>query len=200
MANINELAKQTLLLLKERGLKATPENYTEIFEELSLKRGMSGGTKEKINKFKALLIPSYQEDKQLQNVKNVDEFLSYLISKLNRQSKDRGLEFLKLLISISKSLLASKDKKVREMANLNLSKLSQSMDNENIFLLEKKWQEWEQEYRQNTELESKLNEYGIKNEDYAATINKLLEQLNARSYRRFAALLCLCLHPSLTQS
>ena len=98
MANINELAKQTLLLLKERGLKATPENYTEIFEELSLKRGMSGGTKEKINKFKALLIPSYQEDKQLQNVKNVDEFLSYLISKLNRQSKDRGLEFLKLLI------------------------------------------------------------------------------------------------------
>lgn len=200
MANINELAKQTLLLLKERGLKATPENYTEIFEELSLKRGMSGGTKEKINKFKALLIPSYQEDKQLQNVKNVDEFLSYLISKLNRQSKDRGLEFLKLLISISKSLLASKDKKVREMANLNLSKLSQSMDNENIFLLEKKWQEWEQEYRQNTEIESKLNEYGIKNEDYTATINKLLEQLNARSYRRFAALLCLCLHPSLTQS
>lgn len=200
MANINELAKETLLLLKERGLKATPENYTEVFEELSLKKGMSGGTKEKLAKFKALLIPSYQEETQLQSIKNVDEFLSYLISRLNRQNKDKSFEFFKLLSSIIKSLLASKDKKVKEMANISLGKLSRHMDSENIFLLEKKWQEWEQEYRQNAELDTKLNEYGIKNEDFVLTINKLLEQLNARSYKRFAGLLCLCLHPSLTES
>ena len=91
MANINELAKETLLLIKERGLKPTPENYSEIFEELADKNGMSGGTKEKIAKFKALLIPNLQEEMQLNKIKNIDEFLSYLISKLNRQGKEKEL-------------------------------------------------------------------------------------------------------------
>ncbi|TQR60815.1 hypothetical protein [Campylobacter troglodytis] len=200
MANINELAKETLLKLKERGLKATPENYTEIFEELSFKRGMSGGTKEKIAKFKSLLVPSYQDDKQLQNAKNIDELLSYLISRLNRQSNDKAAEFLRLLNTVIKSLLVSHDKRVKDMAFLSLDKPFKNMQSEQIYFLEKKWQEWEKAYKEDKELDNKLAEYGIKNEDFALSINKLLDQLNARSYKRFASLICLCLQPSLTEN
>lgn len=199
MVHINEIAKKTLFLLKERGLKPTPENYAEVFEELASKSGLSAGTKEKISKFKALLIPSHQEDVQFQKMKNIDEFLSFLISKLNRQGVEKTPEFFKLLNHIMKILLTSKDKKVKEMVSITLGQLSKNMDSENIFLLEKKWQEWQQSYNEeNKSIEHKLSEYGFKNEDFTLTINKLLKELKSRSYKRFVRLLCLCLQPSLT--
>ncbi|KGI56366.1 hypothetical protein [Campylobacter sp. MIT 97-5078] len=196
MTNINELAKQTLFLLGQRGLKPTPENYTEVFEELSSKRGVSGGTKEKVEKFKALLIPAHQNDIQLKNIKNIDELLFFLISKINRQNKEKSPQLFELLNIIMKSLLASKDKKVKDIASMTLARISKAMDLENIYLLEKKWQQWQQDYEDH-ELEEELKKYGIKNDDFTLTIKKLLSQLKARSYDRFAKLIALCLHPSL---
>ncbi len=200
MANINEIAKETLLILKERGLKPTPENYTEIFEELALKNGMSAGTKEKIAKFKALLIPNSQDEIQLQKMKNIDEFLSFLISKLNRQGREKGVEFFGLLTHILKMQLSSKDKKLKDMASTTLRQLSKTMESESIYLIEKKWSEWANAYKDDKEIESKLAEYGIKFDDFASTIAKLLIQLKAHSYKRFVRLLALCLQPSLTQN
>lgn len=200
MANINEIAKETLLILKERGLKPTPENYTEIFEELALKNGMSAGTKEKIAKFKALLIPNSQDEIQLQKMKNIDEFLSFLISKLNRQGREKGVEFFGLLTHILKMQLSSKDKKLKDMASTTLGQLSKTMESESIYLIEKKWSEWANAYKDDKEIESKLAEYGIKFDDFASTIAKLLIQLKAHSYKRFVRLLALCLQPSLTQN
>ena len=200
MANINEIAKETLLILKERGLKPTPENYTEIFEELALKNGMSAGTKEKIAKFKALLIPNSQDEIQLQKMKNIDEFLSFLISKLNRQGREKGVEFFGLLTHILKMQLSSKDKKLKDMASTTLGQLSKTMESESIYLIEKKWSEWANAYKDDKEIESKLAEYGIKFDDFASTIAKLLIELKAHSYKRFVRLLVLCLQPSLTQN
>lgn len=200
MANINEIAKETLLILKERGLKPTPENYTEIFEELALKNGMSAGTKEKIAKFKALLIPNSQDEIQFQKMKNIDEFLSFLISKLNRQGREKGVEFFGLLTHILKMQLSSKDKKLKDMASTTLRQLSKTMESESIYLIEKKWSEWANAYKDDKEIESKLAEYGIKFDDFASTIAKLLIQLKAHSYKRFVRLLALCLQPSLTQN
>lgn len=200
MANINEIAKETLLILKERGLKPTPENYTEIFEELALKNGMSAGTKEKIAKFKALLIPNSQDEIQFQKMKNIDEFLSFLISKLNRQGREKGVEFFGLLTHILKMQLSSKDKKLKDMASTTLGQLSKTMESESIYLIEKKWSEWANAYKDDKEIESKLAEYGIKFDDFASTIAKLLIQLKAHSYKRFVRLLVLCLQPSLTQN
>ena len=200
MANINEIAKETLLILKERGLKPTPENYTEIFEELALKNGMSAGTKEKIAKFKALLIPNSQDEIQLQKMKNIDEFLSFLISKLNRQGREKGVEFFGLLTHILKMQLSSKDKKLKDMDSTTLGQLSKTMESESIYLIEKKWSEWANAYKDDKEIESKLAEYGIKFDDFASTIAKLLIQLKAHSYKRFVRLLALCLQPSLTQN
>lgn len=200
MANINEIAKETLLILKERGLKPTPENYTEIFEELALKNGMSAGTKEKIAKFKALLIPNSQDEIQLQKMKNIDEFLSFLISKLNRQGREKGVEFFGLLTHILKMQLSSKDKKLKDMASTTLGQLSKTMESESIYLIEKKWSEWANAYKDDKEIESKLAEYGIKFDDFASTIAKLLIQLKVHSYKRFVRLLALCLQPSLTQN
>ncbi|TQR33681.1 hypothetical protein DMB92_01995 [Campylobacter sp. MIT 99-7217] len=199
MSNISELAKQTLIVLHERGLKPTPENYSEVFEELSSKKGYSGGTKEKIEKFKNLLIPAYQENLKNRNFKNTDELLSFLISLLNRQGTEKVSSFYEPLNLILKALLVSKDKKIKDMASLSLSRISKTMDAEMIFLLEKKWQEFQKNY-ENNDFEEELKKYGIKNEDFNSTIKKLLTQLDLRSYEYFASLLAACMKPSLVQS
>lgn len=199
MANINEIAKETLILLRQRGLKPTPENYTEIFEELARKYKFSGGTKEKIDKFKSLLIPAFQAEVKDRNFKNLDEFLSFAISKINRLGTTKDDKFFNLLKTILTSLLVSKDKKVKEIASMSLTRVSKAMEEESIFLLEKKWQEFQKKY-ETLELDLNLQKYGIKNEDFYQSIKKLLFQLELRSYEKFAQLISLCLQPSLAQN
>lgn len=197
MANINELAKETLILLKQKGLRPTPENYTEIFEDLAQKRGYQGGVRQKIEKFKALLIPSQQEEIASRTINSLDEFLSFLISKINRQSSEKSPALFDLCEQIFKALITSKDKKIKELASMCLARFSRNLDNENLYRLEQKWKELSKTYL-DIKLESELNKLGIKNDDYEATIKKLLSQLQARSYERFATLIALCLQPSLT--
>lgn len=196
----NDLAKETLVELKNRGLKATPENYTEVFEELAAKNGMSVGTREKINKFKALLIPSQQDDLKLSKMKNIDEFLSFLISKLNRAGKQNDETFFVLLSAILQALQVSFDKKVAEMSAATLEKINKNLDPENAFLVEKKWDEWRKNYKDDKNYEKALLDFGVKGEDFVGVIKRLISELKVRSYERFAGLIALCLQPSLSEN
>ena len=199
MTKINEIAKQTLVLLSQRGLKPTPQNYSDIFEELAQKSGLSSGSKEKIDRYKTLLIPSYQDELNKRGVKNLDEFISFLISSLNRKNIDKSKEFLDLLEAVFNSLLVSKDKKVKDLASASLSSLLYSKEHDFIFLLLKKWQDFAKTY-EDIELNEELRKYGIKNEEYKACIKKLLSELEQRSYERFAKLISMCLPPSLSKN
>lgn len=96
--NTNEIAKQTLIALKERKLKPTPENYTEIFEELSLKYGITSSNKAKLDKYKTLLLPIYQQELNSKTIRSLEELISFLISVLNRQSGKQFSEFFDFYI------------------------------------------------------------------------------------------------------
>ena len=199
MLKINDIAKETLLLLKERGLKATPENYSEVFEELSLKAGLSTGLKEKIQKYQNLLIPYYQDKLKSRSIRNIEEFISFLISNLNQKNSTKADEFFELLHNIMQNLLASKDKKVKELASFTLANISKTMEIKHIFLLSKKWIEFAQNYN-DADLDERLKSFGIRNDEFVSTIKKLLKELEQRSYERFARLIALCLPPSLAKS
>ncbi|AXP08426.1 hypothetical protein N4T57_03690 [Campylobacter hepaticus] len=197
--NINEIAKQTLIVLKERKLKPTPENYTEIFEEISSKYGITSSNKIKLDKYKALLLPIYQQELDLKTVRNLEELVSFLISILNRQSGKQFSEFFELLTLISKILQISKDKKIKELARITSIRISKTMDSENIYLLSKKWKELENSYEE-SDLEEQLRKYGInKHDDYDSVIKKLLTKLQKHGDEYFAHLLSLGLKPSLVQ-
>lgn len=128
MININELAKETLIALKERGLKPTPENYSEIFEELSQKRGFKSASKAKIEKYQALLLPHFQSELMKKPIRTLEELISFLISVLNRQSGKQFSEFFELLSTISKALQVSKDKKIKDLAKITSIRISKTMD------------------------------------------------------------------------
>ena len=196
--SVNELAKQTLLTINERKLKPTPENYSEIFEELSLKYGFASAKKEKLEKLKALILPIYQQELMLKNVKTIDELISFLISTLNRQSGKQFSEFFDFLALILRILQNSKDKKVRELAKISLARISKAMDSESIYLLCKKWKELESE--SDDELEELTRKYGVnKYDDYDSVVKKLLVKLDERSFEYFAQLLSSSLNPSLVE-
>lgn len=196
MANINELAKQTLITLKERHLKPTPQNYSDVFEELSQKFGLSSHIKAKIDKYKDLLLPVFQEEFKTRKINTLDEFLSFLVSMLNRRGLGNTGNFYSLMRNSLEILLISKDKKIKELASLSLDRLSRTMDQEAIFLLEKKWFDFKKSY-EDKELDEALKQFGIKNTDYTQSIKKLLEELEYRSYKRFANLIAYTLKGSL---
>ncbi|TEY04581.1 hypothetical protein [Campylobacter sp. US33a] len=198
MPNINEIARETLSLLRERKLKPTPENYTEIFEELSKKYGLITSAKAKVNKYQSLLMPMYQQELLGKNIRNVDEFLSFLVSRLNMQNGVLFNQFFELVNTILNILKISKDRKIKDMASMSASRISKAMDSEAMYLLQKKWQEFEQKY-DDVELENELKKYGIKHEEFSLSIKKLLNQLEQRSYEYFADLLSITLIPSLAK-
>lgn len=197
--NINEIAKETLITLKDRKLRPTPENYTEIFEELSSKYGLISSNKAKLEKYKALLLPNYQQESNSKPIRNLEEFVSFLISVLNRQNGKQFSDFFELLTTLSKSLQVSKDKKIKDLAKITSVRISKTMDSESIYLLSKKWKEFEKNYNEN-ELEVELRKYGIsKYDDFDIVIKKLLNKLEERNPELFAELLASCLNPSLVE-
>ncbi|MBT0857625.1 hypothetical protein KJQ62_02785 [Campylobacter coli] len=197
--NINEIAKETLITLKDRKLRPTPENYTEIFEELSSKYGLISSNKAKLEKYKALLLPNYQQESNSKPIRTLEEFISFLISVLNRQNGKQFSDFFELLATLSKSLQVSKDKKIKDLAKITSVRISKTMDSENIYLLSKKWKEFEKNYNE-SELEVELRKYGIsKYDDFDIVIKKLLNKLEERNPELFAELLASCLSPSLVE-
>ncbi len=197
--NINEIAKETLITLKDRKLRPTPENYTEIFEELSSKYGLISSNKAKLEKYKALLLPNYQQESNSKPIRTLEEFISFLISVLNRQNGKQFSDFFELLTTLSKSLQVSKDKKIKDLAKVTSVRISKTMDSESIYLLSKKWKEFEKNYNE-SELEVELRKYGIsKYDDFDIAIKKLLNKLEERNPELFAELLASCLNPSLVE-
>ncbi|EAJ9149137.1 hypothetical protein B1906_05545 [Campylobacter coli] len=197
--NINEIAKETLITLKDRKLRPTPENYTEIFEELSSKYGLISSNKVKLEKYKALLLPNYQQESNSKPIRTLEEFISFLISVLNRQNGKQFSDFFELLTTLSKSLQVSKDKKIKDLAKITSVRISKTMDSESIYLLSKKWKEFEKNYNE-SELEVELRKYGIsKYDDFDIVIKKLLNKLEERNPELFAELLASCLNPSLVE-
>lgn len=197
--NINEIAKETLITLKDKKLRPTPENYTEIFEELSSKYGLISSNKAKLEKYKALLLPNYQQESNSKPIRTLEEFISFLISVLNRQNGKQFSDFFELLTTLSKSLQVSKDKKIKDLAKITSVRISKTMDSESIYLLSKKWKEFEKNYNE-SELEVELRKHGIsKYDDFDIVIKKLLNKLEERNPELFAELLASCLNPSLVE-
>ena len=199
MSNINEIARETLITLKERKLKPTPENYSEIFEELSQKHGFVTNSKIQLDKYRSLLLPIYQQELRDKPLRSLEQFISFLISALNRKNTKQGDEFFELLSTISKILQISKDKKVRDLAKITSACILKTMDSESIYLLSKKWKEFEKNYEDN-DLDKEMRKYGLNRyDDFDSVIKKLINKLDERSYEYISGLILLCLNPSLVE-
>ncbi|TKX33095.1 hypothetical protein [Campylobacter aviculae] len=199
LPNINEIAKKTLIALQERKLRPTPENYTEVFEEFAQKYKLTTSNKAKLDKYKALLLLNYQQELNSKSVRTIEELVSFLISILNRQSGKQFSEFFDFLSTLCKALQVSKDKKIRDLAKITSIRISKTMDSESIYLLAKKWKEFEKKYEEN-DLDSEIRKYGVgRYDDFDIIIKKLLNKLNERSLEYFCELLSSCLNPSLVE-
>ncbi|MGH2266851.1 hypothetical protein [Campylobacter taeniopygiae] len=199
LPNINEIAKKTLIALKERKMRPTPENYTEVFEEIAQKDKLTTLNKVKLEKYKALLLSNYQQELDSKPIRTIEEFITFLISVLNRQSGKQFSEFFDLLSTLCKALQVSKDKKIRDLAKITSIRISKTMDSESIYLLSKKWKELEKSYEEN-DFDNEMKKYGIsKFDDFDTAIKKLLNKLGERNLEYFCELLTSCLNPSLVE-
>ncbi|MBZ7986514.1 GGDEF domain-containing protein [Campylobacter canadensis] len=93
-ANINEIAKETILELTKRNLLLTPENYTEVFNEVAKKHGRVTLTSDKLQTYISKLNNNINQDLKYRNIKTLDELIIYLITQVNNvknQDDDKKL-------------------------------------------------------------------------------------------------------------
>ncbi|RKO64529.1 hypothetical protein CKA54_04885 [Campylobacter sp. P255] len=199
-SHINEIAKETLIKLKERKLHPTPENYSEVFEECARKAGVISFNKARIEKYTNLLDDTYKQELKRKSIRTIDEFLMFLVSRLNRQVSRKYEDVYALLDLIIQQLGISKDKKIKELAQITQHRLSQAMDIETIYLLRAKWKELEKSY-EDGELLKKLEEFNIRAFlDFYSLVERLIAMLKERSYEKQAELLLLSLEPLFGES
>ncbi|AJC86485.1 hypothetical protein [Campylobacter sp. RM16704] len=198
-SHINEIAKETLTKLKERKLYPTPENYSEVFDECAKKVGIASFNKARIEKYTNLLDETYKKELKRKNIHTIDEFLIFLISRLNRQVSKKYEDVYALLELIIQQLSISKDKKIKDLAQITQHRLSQAMDIETIYLLRAKWRELEKSYED--DLLKKLEEINIRSFlDFHVLVEKLITMLKERSYEKQAELLFASLEPLFGES
>jgi len=71
--SVNQVIKETIQTIKERGLVLTPDNYAEVFCETAKKNGVIVPDCQKLEKYVGRLNDEFKAQLKQKNVKSVDE-------------------------------------------------------------------------------------------------------------------------------
>lgn len=204
---ISEVIKDTIREGTLRGITLTPQNYQQLFCEMSKKRGLSSNECNKINEYISRLDPSYQNELKRMPVRNERELFVYLVSRLNRSKNDSGTKILTPLWMLTKRILTSikllHNKKASTLASTTLQNLDGKLNEANINLIKDKWFDFLNSY--DDSYLKPLEKYGVSaNDDFRDIIHNILnadlEYAVSKDYSLIIKILINSLSPSITSS
>lgn len=202
---VSEVIKDTIKEGTLRGITLTPQNYQQLFCEMSKKRGLSSPECNKLNEYIAKLDVSYQNELKKMPVRNEGELFFYLSSRLNRSKNDSGSKLLNPLWMLTKRILTSikllHNKKASALASTTLQNLDGKLNETNINLIKDKWFDF-----LNTHDDGylkPLEKYGVSaNDDLRDIIHNILnadlDYAVSKDYGLIAKILITSLSPSIT--
>lgn len=204
---IDEIIKESIRELKEEHLKLTPDNYTKIFCGVAKKRGVVTEDCRKLDKYSQRLDESYQKELKRLKVSSMDEFFSFISTRLNRSNIATSEKLVQSLAIMSKRILQATsllhNKKASNLANASIERLEQRLEVENIELIKNKWFDFITTYDDN--FLKKLEIFDInRKDDLEKMSNQIYQALNsideAEIYKKIAPLIIATLVPSIASS
>lgn len=204
---INEIIKESLSALKEEHLLLTPDNYSKIFCEIAKKRGVMTEDCRKLEKYSQKLDESYQKELKRLKVGSLDEFFSFISTRLNRTNVATNETLVQALVIMSKRILQATsllhNKKASNLANASLERLEQRLEVDNIELIKNKWFDFITTY--DDAFLKKLAAFDInRKDDLEKMSNQIYQALSsldeAEIYRKIAPLVIATLVPSIASS
>ena len=85
---VSQIVKEALSEIKDRHLMLTPENYTEVYNEISKKYGFTTEESKKIEKYISRLGDDYKAQAISLHIKTVDEFVAFMTARLSHGAKN----------------------------------------------------------------------------------------------------------------
>lgn len=196
--NINVIAKETIVELTKRNLLLTPENYSEVFDEVAKKYGRISQNSDKIQGYIAKLNPMLAQDVKGRNVKSLEELVVFLISKANGIKEDNTDKKIITNYSILCRKLFSILSKIPNKATKYLSEESlNKLNNINIRTLEDLKNDWINVEDDQFELNNKIQHLGLNARD---DFKEILDELASKLEKSNADSICENLAPSVAYS
>ncbi len=138
-STINEIIKESIERVRSEGANLTPDNYSRIFCEVAKKRGVIVEDCQKIDKYTKKLDAKTRSDLDKYNVSTIEEFILYLVNKINRANENEATKIINALVILSKRVLQAitllHNKNATELANSSLSRLDFSQNLQSIEML-----------------------------------------------------------------
>lgn len=196
--NINLIAKETIVELTKRNLLLTPENYSEVFDEVAKKHGRISQSTNKLQGYISKLSPNIAQDVKSRNVKSLEELIVFLISKVNGIKEDNTDKKLLINYNILCKKLLQVISKLPNKATNQLSEQSiNKLNNVNLKTIEGLKNEWVEIEDDQLELNNLIQHLGIKNRD---DFVEILEELSSKIEKSNAEAICENLAPSVAYS
>jgi diguanylate cyclase (GGDEF)-like protein len=178
---IKDIAKKALSYFKDKGYVFTPKEYEEVFCKIAKRNGIIVEDCNKVAKYLAKLDSRYRALARSYNIKNLDEFLIFLISYLNREDVSKEKEtidqlflYIKRALDVIAILPIVKSKKI---AIKHLDFIKPYMSREEWEKLRNDWIEFLDSF--DASIVRRGAAYaGIKSEDALEVIEALIKKLD----------------------
>lgn len=208
---VSQIVKEALSEIKDRHLMLTPENYTEVYNEISKKYGFTTEESKKIEKYISRLADDYKAQAISLHIKTVDEFVAFMTARLSHGAKNGATQVvddkkLKSLNAFARRILQAismlHNKDAKSLAEQGMQLLARRYDEKNLEEMCLKWFDFVSSY--DTEFLDFLKYYGVRDFDdlrtMSAELEKFLSQKNEGGEENaLVELLNFALEPSITK-
>ena len=208
---VSQIVKEALSEIKDRHLMLTPENYTEVYNEISKKYGFTTEESKKIEKYISRLGDDYKAQAISLHIKTVDEFVAFMTARLSHGAKNGAAQVvddkkLKSLNAFARRILQAismlHNKDAKALAEQGMQLLARRYDEKNLEEMCLKWFDFVSSY--DTEFLDFLKYYGVRDFDdlrtMSAELEKFLSQKNENTEENaLVELLNFALEPSITK-
>ena len=208
---VSQIVKEALSEIKDRHLMLTPENYTEVYNEISKKYGFTTEESKKIEKYISRLGDDYKAQAISLHIKTVDEFVAFMTARLSHGAKNGTTQVvddkkLKSLNAFARRILQAismlHNKDAKSLAEQGMQLLARRYDEKNLDEMCLKWFDFVSSY--DTEFLDFLKYYGVRDFDdlktMSAELEKFLSQKNENAEENtLVELLNFALEPSITK-
>jgi len=204
--SVNQIIREAIQAIKDRGLVFTPDNYAEVFCEIAKKNGVTLPECQKLEKYVARLNDDFKDQLKQKNVKNVDELFAFMASRLNSPSIMDNSKLVSALMLMNKRILQSvsllHNKNAKELSESSIEALNRRLDVATVEKVKDKWFDFLTDY--DDSFLKRLGSYGIKKFDDLQSIvieldNATIKELDSTQiYEKIIPLIAMMLEPSIT--
>ena len=200
--SVNQVIKETIQTIKERGLVLTPDNYAEVFCEMAKKNGVIVPDCQKLEKYSARLNDELKAQLKQKNVRNLDELFAFMAARLNSPGLAEYPKLINALVAMNKKVFQAvaslHNKNAKNLAEASSEALNRRLDAQAIDRIKDKWFDFLTDYDDN--FLKRLGVYGVKNfSDLKDIVSELEDVLTKEQVcEKLVPLVSDMLRPSIT--